>query len=693
MEETIIYVSKNGNDSGDGSKARPFASPEAAAEEVKKLCAEGLTAPITVLIHAGNYDVKNISFTRETSGTAECPVTFKAAGDGRVIFNGGTLLENSCFEKVTDDKILSRLKENVRDKVVAADLKKLGITYEQIGRIYGIGSSNTEKYYGDGSTGINCEFFWNNKRLSVARYPDKGFLRFRGIVDEGDVKKHISGILELEKEVMERIGTWKEPEKAWMFAYFKYSWSEQVTPIEKYDFENNTVKPRWFSTYGYGMIKSKYYFYNVIEELDAPGEYYIDRENMILYVYPPEGEENLDAVLSLSMQVMISGEAEYLTFEGIEFTGVRNDVIKLNCDHVTFRNCTISNSYGSGILITGAENTVTGCEICAMGKGGVTITGGDRATLTPGNNVIENCYIHNFEEVYRTYQYGAMIYGCGNKIIHCELADAPHLAIGCYGNDQLIAYNYVHDVVYESEDAGAFYVGGDWSSIGCVIKYNYFRNIGCKKGDCKAIYFDDGYSHGDVIGNIVENCSGWAFNFGGGFNTKIKNNLTVTNYIPIHYDQRMGRGGWASIVEKTKPGEGMWTTLARVPYDSEIWKEKHPYLSMLKHDYADKDDPYFPANPANSEIMENVFIGPYSAQEYWMITSDVYFYSEIDNNRSFTDRRDALIDGTYDLKPEIAENFRGWERIPFEKIGRYGHELSAAPQGNEADTELPEDCQ
>jgi len=35
-----------------------------------------------------------------------------------------------------------------------------------------------------------------------------------------------------------------------------------------------------------------YYFFNVFEELDTVGEWYIDKENSVLYFIPPEDFEN-----------------------------------------------------------------------------------------------------------------------------------------------------------------------------------------------------------------------------------------------------------------------------------------------------------------------------------------------------------------------------------------------------------------
>ena len=668
VNETAYYVSPKGSDENDGSKNKPFATPEKAVEAVRETIAAGLNKPVTVYFHAGDYRLSNINFTEADSGTAEYPVTYKAYGDGDVIFNGGKTLANENFKTVTDEAILARLKDEVKDKVKVLDLKAEGLTLEDIGNLYAIGSASTASKYDDDTVGNNCELFWNDIRLTVARYPNTGFSTFVEVIDEGDKENLIAGTLKVDSQTLAEMKTWQEPEKAWIFGYFMFNWADMTTPVLSMDFDNATVTPKYYSSYGY-KDDGEYYFFNILEELDAEGEYYIDRDNMLLYVYPPEENKDKDALMSVSTDVLITGEnVSNVTFEQIQFKGVRNDVIKLTGDNNTFRDCKVMNSYGWAIGITGTNNLVYGCEIAYMGKGGVNLKGGDRDTLTPGNNVIENCYIHHFEEIYRTYQQGAFVVGCGNKIIHNEIAYAPHCVLSYSGNDHLIAYNYIHDVVYESSDAGALYVGGDLTSFGTEVKYNLFENIGGTEGKYpKAIYFDDGMSGGTIYGNIVVNCSGNAINLGGGRSLMVKNNLVISDNSPLFYDDRFYYEGWAAHNAPALIG-----TLDRVPYTSDLWKERFPALASVSRDPEDYLSPDYAANPAYSEIENNIFIGKKSAKNFWDISDIVYEFSTIGINYSYAGRSEILEDGTYTVKelPIFLNNMK-WEQIPYTEIGRY----------------------
>lgn len=669
-EETALYVSPSGSDDADGSENSPFASPERAVEEVRKLVAAGLNKSVTVYFHAGDYKVTNINFTEADNGTEQYRVTYKAFGDGDVIFNGGKALANNDFVSVTDEDVLSRLNNSAKDKIKVIDLRKMGLTRADIGEIYEIGTGGTASKYDDGTVGNNCELFWNDKRMTVARYPNTGFNLIEKVIDEGNRDDFTPGIVGVDAQTLEVMKTWKEPDKVWMFGYFKFNWADMTTPVKSIDFETGAIQPAHYSWYGY-TEGAEYYFFNVLEELDAPGEYYIDRDNMLLYVYPPEDEADADALISVTTSKLITGNVSNVTFENIQFKGVRNDVIDITGDNNIFRDCKVLNSYGWAININGWNNLVYGCEVSYMGRGGIRLTGGDRATLTPGNNIVENCYVHHFEEVYRTYQQGIFVIGCGNKVLHNEIAYAPHCVLSYSGNDHLLAYNYIHDVVYESSDAGALYIGGDWTSCGTEIKYNLFENIVGTEGNYpKAIYFDDGMSSGTVYGNIIKNCSGAALNIGGGRDMVIKNNLVISDGTPIYYDDRFALDGWASIYRNTKPGEGMWTTLDRVPYKSELWQKRFPLLAKVTTDYADYLSPDFPANPAYSIVEHNIFVGRQSSN--LEISDVVREYSTIGVNYSYRSEAEILEKGTYTvLETKIYLNNIPWEQIPYQDIGRY----------------------
>ena len=142
VDDADFYVSVNGSDSNDGSLDAPFATIEKARDTIRSMDKSALDG-ITVAVMAGDYRVSSLEFTEEDSGTENCPITYCAYGDGEVVLNGGISISGKDFGKVTDEKMLSRLTKKAQKKVVCLDLGDFGITAEQYGKIYAIGSYNT----------------------------------------------------------------------------------------------------------------------------------------------------------------------------------------------------------------------------------------------------------------------------------------------------------------------------------------------------------------------------------------------------------------------------------------------------------------------------------------------------------------------------------------------------------------------
>jgi len=131
-----------------------------------------------------------------------------------------------------------------------------------------------------------------------------------------------------------------------------------------------------------------------------------------------------------------------ITIEGINIKYSRGLGIEIiNGNNNLIKNCTIANlgivavsvgrftpNLGSEIYDNtlynpdaGNNNGVTGCTIYNTGEGGVILGGGDRKTLTRGNNFVENCLIHNTMRISRTYRAGVYMYGVGNKVLNNEI--------------------------------------------------------------------------------------------------------------------------------------------------------------------------------------------------------------------------------------------------------------------------------
>ncbi len=671
---TELYVSPNGLDTNCGSKDMPLATVKGAVSAVRELIKDGLTAPVTVNFTEGEYKADNIELTAEDSGTKECPVTYKALGD--VTFSNGIAIGGKDFAIAEDERISA----DARGKVYCFDLKKFGMSVNQSGR-FAIKNDMLDipDCMGD-DRGNDMDIFWDDKRLFVAKYPNEGFRPVVEVLepDNGDdvrehmAKDHLNKVILIEDEIMEHIKGWSDPASVWMYGYFKFDWASAAAPVSAISPADNKVFMTGVA--GYGIAKDgTYYFYNALEEVDMPGEYFIDKKTLMLYVYPYTAPEAASITISLSQNPIIKiNGASNIAFEGITFTGTFGNALEIRGNNNTFSDCTVKNIHGWAARVLGDGNKFYGCEITRTGKGGISITSGDRVTLTHGNNIVENCYIHDWAELYPTYNPGIELTGCGNIATHNELARNAHMAIYYDGNEHLIEYNYLHEVVQLSHDMGAIYGGRDWAGYGNVIRYNIIENAGNDKFFPCGIYWDDCQSGQRAYGNILMNATGKAFLIGGGRDNVVENNMMLMTEYPVLYDERARdgilEGGWYHGADK--PNGNNWPIFRCTPVHNDAWKEKYPMADRAHDDYEKYDDPDCIINPARAVIRNNIAVYP---NDYgWFVAKSVERFGSVANNLLLHSLDECFENAKkYELKPEIKAALPEFKEIPVEEIGRY----------------------
>jgi len=116
----------------------------------------------------------------------------------------------------------------------------------------------------------------------------------------------------------------------------------------------------------------------------SPGEWYLDLENGLLYLWPPEGEfEKARIDISLSTDTLVQGEGlKNVSFIGLTLQGTRGDGMSLSGDNLTVDHCVVRNLAGSAISLNGYRNTASNNEVYRLGRQGISISGGDAVTLT-----------------------------------------------------------------------------------------------------------------------------------------------------------------------------------------------------------------------------------------------------------------------------------------------------------------------
>lgn len=680
-----FYVSTHGLDGASGSAAEPFASLTAARDTVRERIAAGLTESVTVHIAPGVYSTEGIVFDSRDSGTKDCSVTYLAEGDA--VLHGGISVSADQWQQ-PDTEMAERFPTDARPHIRMISLSALGLSRNDWGEEIAIGAYETSSRYDDAPKGCGCEFFCGGRRMIKARYPNEGFAQLEAVMDVGDVREfppqnyhqdwydrrnHRGGAYIIDRETAKRVENWKTPDSAWMFGYFFWDWADSSTPVT-FRIENRIVYPKFVSGFA-ARAGANYYFYNVPEELDSEGEWYLDRETGNLYFWPWDGAESAD--FSCREKPLITCcDTQYLYFSGFTVMGTMGNGIVVNGSDMRLEHLTVKNIAGTAICVNGYRNTVADCEITRTGKGGIYVSGGDRMTLTPGQNRVTNNYIHDFSEIYLTYQGGISLQGVGNVADHNEICNSPHSAIFYGGNEHLIEYNDIHDVVLLSSDAGAIYAGFDWAAHGCVIRYNRLRGIGAGGFTPVGIYWDDGHSGQTAYGNLLIDVKNWSFEVGGGRENHVEGNLIVDcGGAALEYDDRnrdgFVYGGWARAATNT-PDAPHWTKLAAIPYREEPWCSRYPLMPKIKTSFeTDPDDKDFPINPSYSTVKNNVVI--VSRGGLYQIADSVYTYSEVSDNVLYDTYEEAGWDPASETLREDSRVYRdvpGFAAIPVDEIGR-----------------------
>ncbi len=664
-----LFVSTDGNDAWSGTRsshalfakaAGPFRTLERARDEIRRLRAAGTLPPggVTVEVAAGVYSLAQaFELTAVDGGTADGPVTYRAAAGAEVRLSGGRAVTN--FTPVTDPTILARLDGEARAHVLQADLKALGVT--------DFGAQD----WSSGRGGPGLELFCGDQPMTLARWPNAGFIR---IVDvAGPVVKN-GRDQEVCKEGRivyegDRPARWQQETDGWVHGYWFHDWSDQRHPIASIEPEQHilAVKPPYHS---YGYRKDRWFYgFNLLCELDSPGEWYLDRNAGVLYFWPPTGDgsrggsPSMHPTVSVLDSLITLKDTAHVTLRGFTLEACRGTAVSVaGGSGNRVAGCVLRNTGGWAVRIGGGTgNGVVGCDITNTGLGGIGLDGGERKTLTPAGLYAENNHIYHYSRWCRMYQPGVQCNGVGNRVAHNLIHDAPHEAIGFSGNDHTIEFNEIHSVCYESNDAGAIYGGRNWSFQGTVFRHNYLHHISGFRGQgCVGIYLDDILSGHRLIGNLFYKVTRAAF-IGGGRDNLVENNVFVDCKPALHVDARgMGKFNYGATTIQPE-------NLKQMPYRESPWKERYPLLVGMLEDEPEK--------PKNNRVVRNLCSGgrwdevskearPYLTLEANLVAGDPGFVDAA--------RQD------FRLKPDSPALALGFQPLPLAEIGLYRDALRAS---------------
>lgn len=708
-----IYV-QNGAENGDGSIDKPFGTFEEARDKIRSIKAENQYPKngITVYFREGKYALSQSALlTEEDSGTAEAPVVYRAYANEQVVFTGGYETDLAEFTPVEDESVKSRFSSDARDKILQLNLKDHGITEygeltlgKYLHDCFNVVTDESGKlYYVPPEYKTDPLVTFNGQIMDIARYPNKDeeLLTVNEIVQQGEIfnwwrdtnqsqagdafvpaserPERIKNFLyhrwTTDDASTERIKSWQDKSQIFVQGNFVHDWADERCRVE-ID-KDGVIEATVPMFYGVNTGR-KFYMFNILEELDSPGEYYLDRETGIVYIYPPEQSGTFSIGL-LEDGVFVLDGAENIKIAGIRITGNKGNGITLtNCKNVTVELSEIDMVGGAGIAGSNIYDCrVVSCSIHDLGIEGVVLNGGERDGLIPGNNVVENCEIHSTGMTKKTYAPAIKLMTVGNKALYNKVHDTPHVAMNWNGNDQLFEYNEVYNVVTENDDMAAFYAYLAKDGRGNIIRNNYVHDMQCKNPAeevyCHAAVYLDGSRDGtEVSQNVFENIGDRGINI----NTGRDNTITDNIFINIGFHGK-GLGIALSVPDKDNQvpnqsqvdvwmanGNNLWQTEAysKYPHLQELLDDNPfmpKYNNIQRNVTIDVTDPFYYSNPTK-RTEQDLLHQMNSVDEPFVMTMDQVGFVNAER-RNYTLREDS----------PIFTSLEGFKAPDFQNMGMY----------------------
>jgi len=471
-----IFVSPSGSDANGGTKENPVRS----LEKAKELLA---TEPSkTIVLRSGTYRLRRpLRFTEVDSGSSKNPVIVKAFPGEMPVVSGSRILTTDWKE----------WKKGVYRTKLTSD-QSFEILYA------------------------------NRKQQILARYPNfqEGVFPFGGFAEDAVSKK--------------RVASWARPKGAYLHSLHGGRWGgyhHQVTGVRadgsvelKGGWQNNRPE--------HGPHQKFRFVENVLEELDAEKEWFLDSEENVLYWKPEKGVDPKAVTLEVPVVehlVEMVGQpgspVRFVQFEGIVFQHTKRTFMKsreplLRSDWAFYRggaiwlknacDCSIDrcklNSLGGNAIVVDSHARrihVTGNEISFVGGSAVSFVGSPKAVRSPNFHYSKYTKMEDLDRAKgpKTEDYPAdctahdnLIFKIGQvekqtagvqiamaariKVSHNSIYDVPRAGInvgdGTWGG-HIIEGNDVFDTVKETSDHGSFNSWGRdryWSSsAGRVNQY------------------------------------------------------------------------------------------------------------------------------------------------------------------------------------------------------------------------------
>jgi hypothetical protein len=454
--QTVYFVAPQGNDKNNGTEKTPLKSIKAAQYKARSQKGE-----VIVYLHGGVYRLDETLVFTPLDGNKDKHLTVCSFPGEQAVVSGGVSLKLHW--------------QSYKSGIMQAKVSpKISIDMLTV----------------------------NGKIRSMARYPnyDSTAVRFNGTSADATSK--------------ERVKTWKNPAGGFLHAMHVSDWGDFHYRITGKD-EKGILKLEggWQNNRPYGLSNENRMVENIFEELDAPGEWYYDGNEAVLYYLPIQNEDVRISAIEVSQLkhlVEFRGTEQEpvknITIKNIEFTQTARTFMEryeplLRSDWTIYRGgaivfegtercklegCFLHNLGGNAVFFSNynRNSCISGSHITQIGASAICFVGDTNAVRSPSfnyhnftpleqmdhepgpktNNYPANCLVYDnlihtiglFEKQIA----GVELSMCKSiTVSHNSIYDVPRAGInvseGTWGG-HFIEYNDVFETVKETGDHGSF---------------------------------------------------------------------------------------------------------------------------------------------------------------------------------------------------------------------------------------------
>ena len=528
---TVLYVATNGNDQWSGKLAAPnaegsdgpFATIPRARDAIRELKSSGggLREPVTVYLRGGTYFLSEpVVFAGEDSGTTESPITYTAYEKEKAVLSGGVAIAGW------------RSAELNGRQAWAAQLPAVA-----------------------GGQWYFKQLFVNGARRPRSRLPREGTYRFGALLQPPRDIKWNQG----QKAMLyagRDIRPWRNLSDVEIIAV--HFWIEEHLPIANVDASSNIVtftRPSLFRmTAEQNPTPASYFIENVMEAVDTPGQWYLDRGSGTLYYLPQPGEtpEATQVVAPrLTTIIHFKGSASqpvaHISLRGLSVmhnqwdlppdtasykqaaVNVPAAILFQGAQQCSIRNCAITHigTYAVELRDGCSGNSIVGNEISDLGAGGVKLHFRSERTVVSDNHIFDGGRI--FISAVGVWVGNSAHNEVSHNLIHHFYYTG--VSVGwTWGyratptQDNHIEYNIIHHIgLGMLDDLGGIYTLG--VQPGTVLRNNFIRDVSSASNRGRGIYLDEGSSGILVENNIVLRTDDAAIIQNYGRDAQIQNNI------------------------------------------------------------------------------------------------------------------------------------------------------------------------